>query len=155
MQINRQSKLWVLLTAAVATTSALAEGPVSRAQVRAETAVAVAAGEIIRGEGVAGRPGGANIHSTRAQSEVRAETVAAVREGRIATGEQHQFDAQVFVSTETRAEVNAETRAAMRLGLMPRGQLPARDATPAELEQIRMAGERARNASTLTAAAIK
>ena len=38
MQINRQSKLWVLLAAAVATTSALAEAPVSRAQVRAETA---------------------------------------------------------------------------------------------------------------------
>jgi len=155
MKSNRQTRLWVLLTAAVATTSALAEGPVSRAQVRAETAAAVAAGEIIRGEGASGRPAGGNVHSTRAQSEVRAEAVAAVREGRIASGEQQQVDGQVFVSTETRAQVNAETRAAMRLGLMPRGQLLARDATAAEVEQIRLAGERARNAPTITAAAAK
>jgi len=155
MQINRQSKLWVLLTAAVATTSALAEAPVSRAQVRAETAAAVAAGEIVRGEGTPGYPRAVGIHSTRTHSDVRAETVAAVREGRIPRGEQQQFDAQVFVSTKTRPEVNAETLVAMRLGLIPRGQLPARDATVAELEQIRVAGERARNASTTTTAAVK
>ena len=155
MPINRQSKLWVLLAAVIATTPALAEGPVLRAQVRAETAAAVAAGEIIRGEGASGRTDGANIHSTRAHSEVRAETVAAVREGRIATGEQQPVDAQVFVSTETRAEVNAETRAAMRLGLMPRGQLPARDATAAEVEQIRLAGQRARSAPVSTTAALR
>jgi hypothetical protein len=151
MQINRQTKLWVLLAATVATTSALAEGPVSRAQVRAETAAAVAAGEIARGEGTPNEPRGGNIVSTRARADVRAETVSAVREGRIARGEQQPFDAQVFVATKTRPEVKAETLVAMRLGLIPRGEAPARDATVAELEQIRVAGERARNASTTVA----
>jgi hypothetical protein len=152
MQSYSQAKLWVLLAAAIATTSALADDPVSRAQVRAETAAAVAAGDIPRGEGTPGYPRAATVESTRARADVRAETTAAVREGLIARGEQQQPEAQVFVAAKSRAEVKAETLAAMRMGLIPRGEAPARDATVAELEQIRLAGERARNASTAVAA---
>jgi hypothetical protein len=155
MQVIRFTKLWLPLAASLAVTSALAagpDGPVSRSQVRAETAAAVAAGAIARGEATPDYPRATGGVSARSRAEVRAETVAAVQHGEIARGEQSIIDAGPFIAQKTRAEVKAETLTAMHLGLIPRGDAPARDATVAELEQIRLAGERARSAATTLAA---
>jgi hypothetical protein len=46
-------------------------------------------------------------------------------------------------STKSRAQVVAETQEAQRLGLLTYGEAGPRDATPAEEQQIRMAGMRA------------
>ena len=146
MQVHRHTRLWILLAASVVATSALAEGTVSRAQVRAQTAAAVAAGEIVRGGANPIYTRAARIDSTRSRSEVSGETVAAMRSGQVANGDEPSFDSQVFASTLSRAEVKAETLASVRLGLMPHGEAAARDATVAELEQVRMAVEDARNA---------
>jgi Domain of unknown function (DUF4148) len=154
MQVRRQAKLAAVAAAflAIGTAMAQSNGPLSRAQVRAEAAAAVAAGTIPRGEAGPEYFRSPNIQSTRARADVRAETVVAVRKGRIARGEQPVIDGPAFVATKTRAEVNAETLVAMQLGLIPRGEAPWRDATVAEQEQIRLAGERARNAGTTVAA---
>ena len=110
-----------------------------RAQQRAEVRAAVAAGAIPRGEMPFGdlRP----PQSLRTRADVKRETAAAVAHGEIPRGEAgYQPDA--FVSVKSRLEVRAETREAMRLGLIPRGeQNPV--PTEAQLEQIRLAGERA------------
>jgi hypothetical protein len=135
MQVHRQARLWVLLAASVAATSALAQ----------------VSGEIGRGEaGVAytraGPPG-----STFARDEVRSETQAALRAGQLARGE-GQATEPAFASALARAEVKAETLATLRLGLVPRGEAAARKATVAELEQVRLAVEEARQAPTAVAA---
>jgi hypothetical protein len=119
--------------------------------VRAETAAAVAAGTIPRGEAPSTNVPGQGFNSLRSRADVNAEAVVAVREGRIARGDQTFVEAPVFVASRTRAEVKAETLAAIRLGLIPHGELASRDATPAENEQIRLAGERARTVNTLAA----
>jgi hypothetical protein len=134
MQVHRQARLWVLLAAGVAATSAMAQ----------------VSGEIGRGEAAtayarAGQPG-----SSAARTDVRSETLAALRSGQLARGEE-QASAPVFASTLSRAEVKAETLATLRLGLVPHGQAAARDATVAEREQIRLAVEDAHNAPTAVA----
>ena len=101
---------------------------------------AVAAGEIPRGEAPFGdlRP----PQSLRARSDVKRETAAAVARGEIPRGEGDGYRGQQIVSVKSRLEVRAETREAMRLRLIPRGELnPV--ATEAQLEQVRLAGERA------------
>lgn len=51
-------------------------------------------------------------------------------------------------TAKTRAQVRAEAIEALRLGLVSHGDFTARDATPAELELIRLAGLRAREAES-------
>lgn len=146
MQAPRLLPMWTLLAALGAAAPVLAapDGAVSRAQVRAEAAAAVAAGTIPRGEATPDYPRAAP--STRARDDVRAETLAAVRQGLIPRGDQPLAEAPAIGEPRAREEVKAETRVAMRLGLIPRGDAPAREATDAEREQIRLAGERARAA---------
>jgi hypothetical protein len=112
----------------------------SRAKQRAEVRAAVAAGQIPRGEMPFGdvRP----PQSLRTRLDVKRETVAAVARGEIPRGEGAGHMTEPFVSVKSRVEVRAETREAMRLGLIPRGEhnpVP----TEAQLEQVRLAGERA------------
>jgi len=112
-----------------------------RAQIRAETAAAVAAGQIPRGEA----PVGADLHPlvpTRARTDVKRETRLAVAHGDIPYGEGTGYRSEHVASVKSRVEVRAETREAMRLGLIPRGEQYF-VATESQLEQIRLAGERA------------
>jgi hypothetical protein len=141
MQVHRHTRLWVLLAASIAATSALAEGSVSRAQVRAETAAAVAAGQIVHGSANPVNTRAASINSTLSRNDVSGETITAMRAGELARGDAQSYDSQVFASSLSRAEVKAETLASVRLGLVPHGEAPARVATMAELEQVRMAVE--------------
>jgi Domain of unknown function (DUF4148) len=146
MSVHRNLLAVAVLSAS--TLTALAQGhgdAVSRGQVRAEAAAAVAAGQIPRGElapisAASTRAGGA----WRAQ--IRSETVAAVAAGGIGRGEIGSA-APPFESIKQRAEVRAETRMALQLGLVPRGEAPAREASTSELEQIRLAGQRARGSA--------
>jgi hypothetical protein len=151
MQVQRQTRLWVLLAASLATSAALAEGPVSPTQMRAETAAAVAAGTIPRGEAGAMMSRAGAMNSMVARGDVRSETMAALRAGELARGESHAFATPMFASERSRAEVKAETMASLRLGLVPHGQAPMRDATMAEQEQVRLAVEDARHAPTAVA----
>jgi len=144
MQIHRHARLWLLLAASVAATSALAEGSVSRAQVRAQTAAAMAAGQIVHGGANPVYARAASINSALSRNDVNSETFAAMRAGQLARGDEQSFDSEVFASSLSRAEVKAETLASVRLGLVPHGEAPARIATVAELEQVRMAVEDAR-----------
>ncbi len=148
MRLNRQLLAVAALTpfavAALAQPMSGGEAAKTRAQVRAETAAAVAAGQIPRGEGTPTAPQA--FHSTGSRAAVRAQTLAAMAAGQIPRGEATPISSDVFVSTKTRAEVRAETRMAMRLGLIPHGEAPLRDATPSQAELIRLAGERARAA---------
>jgi hypothetical protein len=111
-----------------------------RAQVRAEAAAAVADGPTPRGEAPIGdlRPAA----STRARTDVKREASFAVAHGDIVQGEGTGYRSEAVVSVRTRLEVRAETREAMRLGLIPRGEQYAVP-TEAQIEQVRLAGERA------------
>jgi hypothetical protein len=107
-----------------------------RAKQRAEVRAAVAAGEIPRGEAPFGdlRP----PQSLRARADVKRD-------------EGDGYRSEQIVSVKSRVEVRAETREAMRLGLIPRGELnPV--ASEAQLEQVRLAGERALSMSRAVAA---
>lgn len=111
-----------------------------RAKTRAEAAAAVAAGQTPRGEVPVG-----DLRapvSTRARLDVKRETHAAVAHGDIVQGEGSGYRSQAVASVKTRLEVRAETREAMRLGLIPRGEQYAVP-TESQLEQVRLAGERA------------
>lgn len=154
MSIHRS--LFVFAALGAMTLGALAQdqaSPVSRDQVRSETAAAVAAGQIARGE----LPfGDTALHraSTASSADVRVQAVAAVAAGQIARGEIGLAPAP-FVSTKTSAEVRAETRMAMQLGLVQHGEAPQPVATTAQLELIRVAGERARNAGPVMASNLR
>ena len=74
--------------------------------------------------------------STANRSDVVAGLAAGVRAGTVGSGEAGYTPPPV--STLSRAQVVAETREAMRLGLVG-----GPDATPSQLEAIRMAGLRA------------
>lgn len=89
--------------------------------------------------------------SALSRSEVRAATLGALARGEIGRGESPVLPVEAFVAAKTRAEVRAETRVAMFLGLIPHGEAPLRDATPSELELIRLAGMRARGDALRTA----
>ena len=82
--------------------------------------------------------------SQRSHAEVHAEAVAA------AAAQPSRGDSDVestpFVSTKTRAQVRAEAVEAQRLGLISHGESSAREATAADQELIRLAGQRARAA---------
>jgi hypothetical protein len=82
--------------------------------------------------------------STKTRAEVRAETQIAVARGLVARSEA-DFDrlAQVAPSSMlSRAQVLAEAAEARRLGLIAHGDLAAPEATPEQLERIRLAGQR-------------
>jgi hypothetical protein len=89
--------------------------------------------------------------SIKPSAEVRAELEAARRDGTLARTEASFTVQPKTSSTLTRAQVQAEAREAMRLGLIPVHEGGARQATAAELEQIRQAGLRAVNSSTRVA----
>jgi len=118
-----------------------ASGAKTREQHRAEVAAAVKAGQIPRGEAPFG-DFSAPL-STQPRSDVKRATALAVARGDIPRGESYGR-LEPIVSTKSRAEVRAETREAMRLDLIERGEGSYRVPTEAQLELIRLAGERAR-----------
>jgi hypothetical protein len=83
---------------------------------------------------------------SRSRDEVRTEAAAAVAAGKALRGDREIEPVASFVSTKTRAQVRAEAIEALRLGLVSHGDFTEREATPAELELVRMAGLRARAA---------
>jgi hypothetical protein len=157
MRINRQLLAVVALGGFAAAALArppqadgAADGAKSRAQVHAEAVAATAGGQVSRGESAASDLG--PLRSAHSRAEVHAEAVAAVAGGQSSSNERDYGPSQPFVSTRTRAEVRAEAIEARRLGLVSHGELFPRDATPAELELIRQAGLRAREADRRVAA---
>lgn len=85
-----------------------------------------------------------NFQSTLSRAEVQAQVAPAYKANQIARGEANPAQAQatVVASGLTRAQVLAEAAEARRLGLIAHGEvLPV--ATPAQAEQIRLAGLRA------------
>jgi hypothetical protein len=72
------------------------------------------------------------------QADVRGEAIAARNAGLIANGEITPVQKTQAVG-KTRAQVSAETAEARRLGLLTIGE-EMKFATPAQAEQIRMAG---------------
>lgn len=86
-----------------------------------------------------------NFKSTKTRAEVVAETAAASSAGLIARNDSdvERIAGLGFRSTKSRAQVVAETIEAKRLGLTGHGEIGVPDATPLQLEAIRMAGERA------------
>lgn len=79
--------------------------------------------------------------STLTRAEVRAEAVRALAAGEVSTGEQSVVVAAAGMPL-SRAQVRAETLEAIRIGAISRGEqndFP----TAAQLNSIRMAGERA------------
>ena len=97
-----------------------------------------------------------NWKGTKTRAEVRAELLAAQRAGEITYGEGATERALLanFKSTLTRAQVRAETLEARRLGLLDhRGDASEPIViTPAQAEQIRMAGLRAIGAGQIASA---
>jgi hypothetical protein len=80
--------------------------------------------------------------STLSRAEVRAEAIAARDAGLIASGELVPVIVAENTSTLTRAQVLAEAVEAQRLGLIANGEITVLP-TPAQLEQVRLAGLRA------------
>ncbi len=98
----------------------------SRAEVKAETAAAVKAGAVPKGE--VGAPAVNAAKSTKARSEVKAEAAAATKAGTIPKGEA-SMDKPSAKSTMTkeekaaaRAKRKAETAAANKAGAIPKGE---------------------------------
>ncbi len=81
----------------------------------------------------------AAVHSVVSRDAVRADAIAALKAGLIERGEA-SVDQRVFIATKSRAQVAAEANEALRLGLVGHGEGPAPMATPAQAEQIRLAG---------------
>lgn len=135
------------LTSLVSASSAFADIPLTRDQVRAETISAARNGEIPSSADVERAPAGHAFKSTRSRAEVRAEAVEALRE----PGSHYRRNADLhhFMQTEaagsrlTRAQVIGELKEASRLGLIGQGDSQQKIATPTQLEQIRQAGLRA------------
>ena len=80
--------------------------------------------------------------STLTRAEVRAEAIAARDAGLITIGEMAPVIVAENTSTLTRAQVRAEAMEAQRLGLITTGEITVIP-TPAQLEQVRLAGLRA------------
>jgi hypothetical protein len=80
--------------------------------------------------------------SALSRSDVRAATLEAVRSGTIARNEYERnlYPAAVVPSALQRVQVMAEAVEARKLGLIPEGDRSAPVATPAQAEQIRLAG---------------
>jgi hypothetical protein len=79
--------------------------------------------------------------STLSRAEVRAEAIAARDAGLIASGEFGPVIVAENTSSLTRAQVRAEAVEAQRLGLLASGEITVLP-TPAQLEQVRLAGLR-------------
>lgn len=84
------------------------------------------------------------VHSTLSRAEVQAQTIAALRSGAVSRNDfestpQAKADV-VLASNLQRVQVLAEAREARRLGLIAEGDGSAPVATPAQLEQVRLAG---------------
>ncbi len=86
--------------------------------------------------------------STMSRAEVRAQAIAARDAGQIASGEFAPVIVAQSTSTLTRDQVRAEAVEAQRLGLITRGEVLVVP-TPAQLEQVRLAGLRAVQADNL------
>ena len=86
--------------------------------------------------------------STLSRAEVRAEAIAARDAGLIASGEFAPVIVAQNTSTVTRAQVRAEAVEAQKLGLINTGEVTVLP-TPAQLEQVRLAGLRAVQADNL------
>lgn len=86
-----------------------------------------------------------NFVSMKTRAQVVAETQDAVRRGLIPRNDQEieRLADQRYQSQKSRAQVRAETLVAIRLGLLQYGETAAPQATPEQLEQIRVAGLRA------------
>jgi hypothetical protein len=88
------------------------------------------------------------FRSTLSRDEVRAELLQAQRAGQIVNGDT-AFERVLFAQLQrpspvTRAQVRAELFEARRLGLLERGyEVEPPQATPAQVERIRQAGQRA------------
>lgn len=139
----------IIATAVAASFSAAAPAQDGREQLRAETAAAVAAGQIPYGEIT--RDESRHFVPGKTFAQGRAEAAAAVASGQIAFGEVMRFADASDGSGKSRAQVRGETIEAMRLGLIPYGQVPIRAATPADLESIRLAGVRAARVNGIVA----
>jgi len=83
------------------------------------------------------------IGATVSRAEVQSQAIAARNAGLIAHGEAQPDMPQAFASGVSRAQVRAEAIEARRLGLVAQGEMPAREATAAEAELIRLAGLKA------------
>lgn len=82
-----------------------------------------------------------DAQSTKSRAEVRAEAVAALKAGQIESGEASRFVIETH-GTKSRAQVMAEAVEARRLGVIGHGEVSV-VATPAQAEQVRLAGLRA------------
>ena len=80
--------------------------------------------------------------STLTRAEVRAQAIEARDAGLITSGEEYPVIVAENTSTLTRAQVRAEAMEAQRLGLLGTGEIVVIP-TPAQLEQVRLAGLRA------------
>lgn len=78
--------------------------------------------------------------SVASRADVKSQAVAAVRAGQVQYGEVTRFVDQAATASKTRAQVAAEAREAIRLGSLS-GETNV-VFTPAQLEQLRIAGER-------------
>ena len=85
------------------------------------------------------------FQSTKTRAEVLAQTIAASQAGLIARndGDLQRIAGLGFQPGKARVQVVAETLEAKRLGLIVQGEQPIPEATPAQLESIRVAGQRA------------
>jgi hypothetical protein len=132
------------------------EAPLTRAQVRAETAAAIAAGRMLPAGEAPNYPFPPHeAASTRSRAAVAIEAAAAVAAGEIPHGELSLADMQrePVTSEKSRVQVRAETREARRLGLLlPAGELTSPQVTLAQSEAIRAAGLRARGEGSTLAA---
>lgn len=100
-------------------------------------------GSVFAQEGTQDFPA-AQITSTQSRADVKAELAAAQRAGNVTVyGYGEASPAPVAASTLTRVQVQAEAREAVRLGLAPFSYETTRAATAADLESIRVAGQRA------------
>ena len=83
--------------------------------------------------------------STKTRAEVAAETRAAAAAGLMARNDDdmQRIAGQGFRAGKTRVQVAAETAEAKRLGLLSYGEAGAPEATVAQLDAVRLAGERA------------
>ncbi len=94
-----------------------------------------------------------NFKPSKTRAEVVAETVAAAQAGLIARNDAdvQRIAGQGFQPYKSRTQVVAETLEAKRLGLIVHGEMPMPEATPAQLESIRVAGQRALMGQSLLA----
>jgi Domain of unknown function (DUF4148) len=94
-----------------------------------------------------------NFKPSKTRAEVMAETVAAAQAGLIARNDAdvQRIAGMGFQPYKSRPQVVAETVEAKRLGLIVYGEMSTPEATPAQLESIRVAGQRALMGQSLLA----